>query len=376
MRRNDMPINRKLEELINAITIVRPSLGGKKDGELKCFRFQTDRIRTFNGCVETMKMYPIGVDCLISNYNSAGASVFYEMLQKIPSASTHCEPTLAVSSDGKVLHIEHGGLTKWRLKIVPLRDFPPIRPFANEWYPLDERFRHSLEVTQFSASEYSSDINYCSAYVDANFVLTTDELRITKTDIKTQGKTPFLIPYILNNVGTILLNFKKILRYQIAKDERGKDLLVFDVGDDCYVFINWSDPDSYPVSKLLPHFKENLIYYSLPYREIVQHLNYVAIASNNENEVATPVDIEITEDKIIIASTEGALGTASSTVKFKRMFEYADIPKLKMKIDPNYFRDCLMHKDVEFALPGDNLIEFKTPDFRCVFKLFELTLTP
>lgn len=175
----------KREDLINALTKVKPGLAQKELIEQSShFIFEEGRVWTYNDQIaisQEFKSHLIG---------AVKADEFYKLLNKLE------DDELKVSIQAGEFSIQGKTVTA-KIKIDPEIKLQPIQaPGINSknWQILPKDFNDAISLCLFSASRNMIRPELTCLYVTGKTVFSTDTFRATKREMKSKVKEDFLLP--------------------------------------------------------------------------------------------------------------------------------------------------------------------------------------
>ena len=189
----------KREDLINALTKVKPGIANKEIIEQSNhFIFEEDRIWTYNDQIAISQFFKSHLTGAVK------ADEFYKLFNKLNDGKLE----IAVQKGEFLIQ---GKTVTAKIKIDPEIKLQPIQaPGINSksWQTLPKDFTDSISLCLFSASRNMIRPELTCLYVTGKTVFSTDTFRATKREMESRVKEDFLLPAIAA---------KELIKYNVHK---------------------------------------------------------------------------------------------------------------------------------------------------------------
>lgn len=294
------PLKINTEEILNALSAVRPGLASKEFVETTThYLFSDDKIITFNGkiCIS----YPCNY---FNDVFTIKAKDFYNVIKTIKDDQFSCKITnsrLMLKSKDTEAGIK---INKDDMQVKEMYDELGIDDLEFQKLNDAEEFKKGLNLCRFSTSKDATyGFFYCLS-VNKDHICSSDNYRASYFEID-EDIEPFLIPATSVNE-LVNYDFNEICIDNNWVHFRNEDGLIFSSG-----LIDGEYPDFKDM--LLNSKKETEV--SLP-KELKDILDQVAVMSKGETDVEKKVAILI-ENGILTCKSEKDIGYLKKKIKTK-----------------------------------------------------------
>lgn len=332
-----MKINR--QEFIQALKQVSPGLANNAFIEgTDHFMFNNDFIYAFNDEITITKTFITKVN------GSVNGPSLLKLLEKLK------EEDVFISQEKNNLKIV-SGRTEANLKLIP--DIKIELPFKtselNKWRKLPTNFIEALSFCIFSAATNDNRECFNCLFITEDNIIACDNLRVTKYNLDSKIKEPFLIPK--NSV-------QHLIKYNPIKYSLETDGWVHFIDNDQVVFSARTVVNDFPDITDLFNIEGKRIRLPKEFAEAVSRADILVTADFDQDRYITV----IVDKNTITCKGSGIHGTIKETMKQ----EYTgDI--LKFTAHPTHLQDILNR--VQSTKVGEDKLLFSGKNFKHVISL-------
>ncbi len=320
----------KREELLHALSIIKPGLSNKEIVEQTThFAFKDGEAFTYNDQISINCEFDVGFEGAVK------AEEFFQIIDKLKED----EVDLKIKN-GKLL-IE-SGKTKASLSVETDISLPEIE-IPEDWLPLPENFTDAMHFCSFSVGENINKFEFTCLNIIEDSIISCDNHRITKKELDAKIEVPFLL---LGSSAKQLEKYKPI-EYALS------DNWIHFQNNEGVIFNCRTVEALYPdVDQLFEIEGEEI---ELP-KELEEAVSKADILTSTNFEQDKFITLTLKKNELICRG-EGQLGWLEESIPVKYKGD-----EVNLKVHPNHFVEILSH--LKTVIIGENSLLFEGEDFK------------
>jgi hypothetical protein len=345
----------KRQELLNALTIVRPGLAKNEIIEqMTHFLFADDYIVTYNDQICVSYKFPIGIFC------SVKADDFYKIVSKLEKEIVNLDVvnndeqnTLLIKEEGfeSGLPIITEHQIKDNLKLLA----DEIEQGGLEWVDLPKGFLEGASLCSFSASKDESQGPYTCIFFTEKNIFCGESFRVSKYEMEEKVTESFL--FKASSVSELkVINPTKYMVTNSWIHFRNKDKNIMSVRKALY--------PKYPYEKFLSLFNSPMKYKLKLPDQFKSCVELVSILPKNDILVDRSIEIEFGKKKVVCK----AKSQIGGWIKKELDIQYMGVP-VTIKVDPGVLLEILSHNVTTMSF-NDKIALFKFNNFKHLISLY------
>jgi hypothetical protein len=326
----------KTEDLLNALTNVKPALAGKAIMEqTDHFIFDDTYLRTYNDKIAISYPFETGINGAIK------ADEFYKLVSKITAKDLE----MGLNDDGKL--VINAGTTEAEIMTHDEIACPIIEVQAKRWNKLAEGFENAAYFCSFSAAKTLAVVTLTCLWLKDDMIISTDRFRASRYKVK--GK----IPQVLLPASVI----KELKGYEPEKFVLENSWAHFKNKEGAIFSCRIIDGE-YP-ERVLDIFEPNGDNIKLP-ADLKGKIDIAKIFPDSDED-KEDVTIEVSKGKMTIVG-ESAIGKIKETTKIKY-----NKKGFKFEVSPEALQEIIAHTDE--MIVGEDSLYFAGENFEHVISL-------